>query len=173
MIEVTVISSVIVSDSATDCSVTIANCDTRYIDTMRLTIGAGPARFTNIPPGMYYIVMTPEGDEQPQSRLWLIDGTSAVVPIRFDIAAINPAGKIIAIVLVGDQHAPGINVMIKGEDDGYTAYCMTDAAGIAEFEAVPENQAYVVTAYHGSTIRGTVCDLRTVNVYNEELNFPM
>lgn len=171
-IEVTVRSHVIGPGSPTHCAVVITNCDAMYSDTKRQRVN-GPisAFFMNVPPGRYYIVVVPEGGNAHQGQFSVIDAETEVVTITFDISLMDPVGKITAIVLVGDQYAPGKTVMLKGQEDGYAACCMTNYEGMAEFQSVPETQAYDVIAYHRSAGQRQICDLKTFGDCAKQFNF--
>lgn len=170
-IEVAVTSTV--PNAPAYCTVMIANCDAMHVATQRQqTNGHAPACFIDAPPGRYYIVVVPEGGNARHTRFRLIDGTSDYTSFTFDLFAIDPTGKITAIVLIGDHRAPGIVVTIRGQRDGYFEQSMTDINGTATFSSVPETQAYELTACHGSTSQGVVCDLVVSPTYEEIISFP-
>ncbi len=159
---VTVISSDDIPDSPTYCAIVITNCDAMHVDAKRQQInGRASAHFMNVPPGRYYVVVIPEGENARYTRFIMIDEEAKETSLTFDLATIPPSGRITAIVLVGGQRSPGDTVMIRGKADGHTEYCMTDYKGHAEFPAVPETQAYEVIAYHASANQGDTCDLVT------------
>lgn len=142
------------------CTVVITNCESRYVKTIRQEVnGAVPAQFIDVPPGTYYIVVVPEGEDGSHFRFRRITGPADNASVTVDLNAINPVGKITAIVLVGGQRMPVDIVTIEEcTQNGYYECCMTDINGAAVFQDVPNGQ-YKVTAYHGAAHDDDVCDL--------------
>jgi len=137
-----------------------------YVDTKRQKInGVGPATFIDVPPGKYYIVVVPEGGNARQTQFRKIKGVLDDKAITFDITAIDPVGRITAIVLVGGggqrTPSPGDVVTIQGDQNGYYDCCMTDINGVAVFQAVPEGEIYEVVAEHNSATQIDSCDLKS------------
>lgn len=158
-IEVTVTSDVFTSASPTRCTVVITNCDTRHFDARRPEVNGSAARFPRVPPGRYYIVMVPEGDNPSQMQFIKIDGTSNKIPITFDLSTLPTTGRITVTVLVGGQGVGGKTVTITGTTIEYKQTCMTDDTGVADFHDVPEEHKYVITAHHNSESQVDSCDL--------------
>lgn len=148
------------STRPTHCIVAITNCDTRYVDTKRVRINAGEAtEFIDVQPGRYYIVMVPEGENARHTRFRRIKGTSDHASVTVNLTAIDPVGKITAIVLVGGQRSPGDIVTVQCRENGYYECGMTNINGEAVFHGVPEGYLYSITAYHDSVTQEEFCDL--------------
>jgi|GEM_PF-1316197 len=155
------------------CAVTIINCDARHVDMKRHRVnGPTPARFTNVPPGRYYIIVSPEGWDAHHQQFIVIDGTLNVTSVTFDLSAIDPTGRITAIVLVGDHPAVGKTVTITGTEDKKDRSCMTDGKGFAVFNGLPETQQYRIFVYHDSVIKEDICPLDVCDECVKKFKFP-
>jgi len=173
-IEVAVRESVTALGPPTYCTVVITNCNAKHVETEWLEVnGPVPARFADVPPGLYYIVVVPEGESTHLMRFVLMDGKPGVTPITLDLSTLPPVGRITAIVLVGGQRAPGKMVMLRGKDDDYVQLAMTNSNGVAAFDAVPETQVYDVVAYHATTSQEDTCDLVASGDCEKSFSFPV
>ena len=148
--------------------VVIANCRARYVRTERAKINdAVWTEFNRVPPGLYYIVVLPEGENTPHVRFREIKDTRDHEAVTINLTVADPVGRITATVLVGGQGtigyqgAGGYMVKIWCAENGYKDYCMTDVNGVATFHVVPNGHIYEVTVYDrsDSQVSAGTCDL--------------
>lgn len=156
----------------THCAVIITNCDAMHVDTKRQqTNGRVPAYFQDVPLGRYYIVVLPEGSNARHMQFIKVDGAPRVTSVTFDISAIDPTGRITAIVLVGDLPSRGKTVTIQGRTNGYKQVLMTNDEGVAEFRCVPDSEIYDIIAEHESEIQTDSCTLEKDTYYERRFRF--